>query len=221
MCGQEARERDIGEDVAKGVATLAAASDQAPLKLEQFLPYQLQVVSTLISQALSRVYARRYHLGIPEWRVLATLGFRNDACSAQYIAHCTRTHKSTISRAVTAGQTYFILVDGYDDSEGTFALTVVPPVPASPVPTGTTTPLATATATAVPPTPTVTPTPAQIATATITPLPAATVTVASSPIATATPAANACDTATLVPAQGGTFSGVTSVSAIECARRIR
>ena len=33
--------------------------------------------------------------------MLATLGFRNDACSAQYIAHCTRTHKSTISRAVT------------------------------------------------------------------------------------------------------------------------
>jgi DNA-binding MarR family transcriptional regulator len=32
---------------------------------------------------------------------LATLGFRNDACSAQYISDCTRTHKSTISRAVT------------------------------------------------------------------------------------------------------------------------
>ena len=46
--------------------------------------------------------SERYGLDIPEWRVLATLGFRKDACSAQYIAHCTRTHKSTISRAVTA-----------------------------------------------------------------------------------------------------------------------
>ncbi len=33
---------------------------------------------------------------------MATLGFRRDACSAQYISDCTRTHKSTISRAVTA-----------------------------------------------------------------------------------------------------------------------
>ena len=52
--------------------------------------------------ALSGEYQERYGLDIPEWRVLATLGFRNDACSAQYISDCTRTHKSTISRAVTA-----------------------------------------------------------------------------------------------------------------------
>ena len=52
--------------------------------------------------ALSSEYQERYGLDIPEWRVLATLGFRDGACSAQYISDCTRTHKSTISRAVTA-----------------------------------------------------------------------------------------------------------------------
>ena len=55
-----------------------------------------------VSATLASEYQERYGLDIPEWRVLATLGFRNDACSAQYIADCTRTHKSTISRAVTA-----------------------------------------------------------------------------------------------------------------------
>jgi DNA-binding MarR family transcriptional regulator len=55
-----------------------------------------------VSAALAIEYQERYGLDIPEWRVLATLGFRNDPCSAQYISDCTRTHKSTISRAVTA-----------------------------------------------------------------------------------------------------------------------
>ncbi|HUC48191.1 MAG TPA: MarR family winged helix-turn-helix transcriptional regulator [Xanthobacteraceae bacterium] len=93
MGGQEARDRDADEDL------VPPAGDQAPLKLEQFLPYQLQVVATLTSQALSRIYARRHHLGIPEWRVLVSLGqfgWMNGK------AICTRTHmhKTKVSRAV-------------------------------------------------------------------------------------------------------------------------
>jgi DNA-binding MarR family transcriptional regulator len=72
------------------------------LDLFQFVPFRLNRLAAEVSAALSGEYQARYGLDIPEWRVLATLGFRNEACSAQYIAHCTRTHKSTISRAVTA-----------------------------------------------------------------------------------------------------------------------
>ena len=72
------------------------------LDLFRFLPFRLNRLSAEVSHVLSGEYQARYGLDIPEWRVLATLGFRNDPCSAQYISDCTRTHKSTISRAVTA-----------------------------------------------------------------------------------------------------------------------
>jgi DNA-binding MarR family transcriptional regulator len=72
------------------------------LDLFRFVPFRLNRLAAEVSQALSSEYQQRYGLDIPEWRVLATLGFRNEACTAQYISHCTRTHKSTISRAVTS-----------------------------------------------------------------------------------------------------------------------
>ena len=66
------------------------------------MPFRLNRLAAEVSNALSDEYQARYGLDIPEWRVLATLGFRVEPCSAQYISDCTRTHKSTISRAVTA-----------------------------------------------------------------------------------------------------------------------
>ena len=79
-----------------------ASKKGAKLDLFGFVPFRLNRLAAEVSAALSSEYQQRYGLDIPEWRVLATLGFRDEACSAQYIAHCTRTHKSTISRAVTA-----------------------------------------------------------------------------------------------------------------------
>ncbi|MEO6841050.1 MAG: MarR family transcriptional regulator [Bradyrhizobium sp.] len=83
----------------------------------RFVPFRLNRLAAEVSAALSGEYRQRYGLDIPEWRVLATLGFRNEACSAQYIAYCTRTHKSTISRAVTALMTRQLVerVENEDD----------------------------------------------------------------------------------------------------------
>ena len=96
MAGQRAIEDDI-----KGALTARSArhGEQAPLKLENFLPYQLNVVASLVSQALSRIYSRRYGIGVPEWRILVTLG-QYEAMTAKAIGAHTHMHKTKVSRAV-------------------------------------------------------------------------------------------------------------------------
>jgi len=94
-----AAQRPGNNDSADDPAGEAWPGHDAPLKLEKFLPYQLNVVASLTSQALSRVYSRRYGIGVPEWRVLVTLG-QYGVMTGKAIGAHTHMHKTKVSRAV-------------------------------------------------------------------------------------------------------------------------
>jgi DNA-binding MarR family transcriptional regulator len=85
----------MAEDSAKRVTPV----DTSALMLDKFLPYRLNVCSALVTQALSRIYAARYKIGVAEWRVLVTLG-EFDMMTAKAIGLHSHMHKTKVSRAV-------------------------------------------------------------------------------------------------------------------------
>ncbi|MCJ7589807.1 MAG: MarR family transcriptional regulator [Woeseiaceae bacterium] len=70
------------------------------LKLENFLPYRLAVLSNTVSTTVARAYDKRFRVSIPEWRVIAVLG-RFPGLSAVEVADRTFLDKVAVSRAVT------------------------------------------------------------------------------------------------------------------------
>ena len=70
------------------------------LALEAFLPYRLSVLTNRISRKLADLYAERFDLSIPEWRVLAVVA-RYPGVSAEQVCRKTAMDKVAVSRAVT------------------------------------------------------------------------------------------------------------------------
>jgi len=70
------------------------------LVLEDFLPYRLAVLATLVSQGFARLYSERFGISIPEWRVIAMLG-QHRTLTSKAIGERTHMHKTMVSRAVT------------------------------------------------------------------------------------------------------------------------
>jgi DNA-binding MarR family transcriptional regulator len=69
------------------------------LKLENFLPYRLSLLSNQISQGIAQTYEKRFDLGVTEWRVIAILG-RFPGISATEVAEKSAMDKVAVSRAV-------------------------------------------------------------------------------------------------------------------------
>ena len=71
------------------------------LKLLDFLPYRLSVVSNAISDRIARAYKVRFGLKIPEWRVVAVVAERELVTQAG-LCEATAMDKMTVSRAVAS-----------------------------------------------------------------------------------------------------------------------
>ena len=90
-----------GEMTAQNKKESDETAAQLTLRLESFLPYRLNWLSELVSKALSRIYAEKYQITIPEWRIIATLG-QFQTMTARDIGNHSRMNKSKVSRAVAA-----------------------------------------------------------------------------------------------------------------------
>lgn len=70
-----------------------------PLNLAEFLPYRLSVLTNKVSRSFARLYATRFELSVPEWRVMAVLG-QEPGLSGDEVCARTEMDKVTVSRAV-------------------------------------------------------------------------------------------------------------------------
>lgn len=74
-------------------------SSTSRLSLEEFLPYQLSVVTETISALLAKGYERQFGITIFEWRILAVIG-EHGKLSTHEVIDCTRMDRVRVSRAV-------------------------------------------------------------------------------------------------------------------------
>ena len=69
------------------------------LKLADFLPYRLSVLSNTISRNIAEIYDREFGLNIWQWRVMAVVG-EAPGVSATEVTQRTAMDKVAVSRAV-------------------------------------------------------------------------------------------------------------------------
>lgn len=74
-------------------------ADDRPLRLGQWLPYRLFIVSARVAELLADYYGRRYGLTQSSWRVLAVVGDK-PGMSAREIRHASGLDQFAVSRAI-------------------------------------------------------------------------------------------------------------------------
>ena len=69
------------------------------LRLEDYLPYKLNVLAETVREPLLRHYLQAHEVGVPEWRIVVLLA-QHRSLTAKEICRIGRMHKTKVSRAI-------------------------------------------------------------------------------------------------------------------------
>ena len=75
--------------------------DAVVLELDDFVPYYVRAIANRLGQAASRLYQRKFGIGLTEWSCLSTLG-KEQEISASRICEMSGFDKGLISRGLGA-----------------------------------------------------------------------------------------------------------------------
>jgi DNA-binding MarR family transcriptional regulator len=78
-----------------------AESDERVLDLDDFAPYYIRAIANRLAQAASRLYMRKFGIGLTEWSCLSTLG-KEEEISASRICEMSGFDKGLISRGLAS-----------------------------------------------------------------------------------------------------------------------
>lgn len=79
----------------------AGPATAAKLQLEDYLPYNVAVAASAISQRVARIYENRFALTLPQWRVIINLGSCGPMAQLQVVQQSAM-DKIAVSRAAAA-----------------------------------------------------------------------------------------------------------------------
>lgn len=74
-------------------------SPRKTLRLDEFWPYRLSVLSNTVSRTIADVYEREFGISIPQWRIIAVLG-EHPGITAREATVLTAMDKVAVSRAL-------------------------------------------------------------------------------------------------------------------------
>ncbi|MBB4860285.1 DNA-binding MarR family transcriptional regulator [Novosphingobium chloroacetimidivorans] len=78
-----------------------ASPPSSKLFLNDYLPYNMVVSASAISQQIARIYSDRFGLTLPQWRLIINLGSRGPMAQLQIVEH-SALDKIAVSRAAAA-----------------------------------------------------------------------------------------------------------------------